>query len=110
MILSLRAPVHHHNAAFSVDGGLCEDLKEEGLGDVVGARAGDQKSSRLEEFQSAEVDLLVAALGGRDAIAILRKGRRIENHHLKAAPDFVVFFQNVEGVPLAEGDVLDSIE
>ena len=59
-------------------------------------------SARLEEFQRSKVDFLVTAVCGGEAVAILRKGRRVENHHLKAPPHFVVLLQQVKRVALAE--------
>ncbi len=56
----------------------------------------------FEKLQGSQIDLLVAAVGGGNAVAVLRKGRRIENDHLEAPARFVVFLQQIEGVAFAE--------
>ncbi len=82
-----------------------EDLKEEGLGDVVGAGASDEVAAGPKKFQGAQIDLFVAALGGGDAVAIFGEGGRVEDDHVESAADFVVLLQQIEGVALAEDDV-----
>ena len=77
---------------------LGHDLEKERLGDVVRAGAGDQVSAGLENLQSAQIDFFVSAVGGRDAVAVLGEGRRIEDDHVEAAVDLVVFLEQVEGV------------
>src|ERR1700685_2786547 len=77
---------------------------------MMRARAGDQGASWPQNLHGAEIDFLVAAMGRRDAVAILGECRRIENYHVEAALFVVVLLEQIEGVCLFEGDVCDLIQ
>src|ERR1700746_3632930 len=77
---------------------------------MVRAGARDEESTGLQELQGAKVNLLVAAPGGGDAIAILGEGRWVEDDHLEFAAHVVILLQNVKRIAFAKGDVGDGIQ
>src|SRR5579864_6575914 len=110
MVLCLRAAVYDNHASAGIDSCFCEDLQKQRLWDVVGAGARDKEAARLQQLQGTKVNLLIAALGGRDAVAILCESRWVENHHLELASHLVVLLQDVEGIAFAKSDVGDGID
>ena len=85
MILGLGAAFCYCDDFASIIRSLGEKLEKCSLGDVVRAGASDQIPARLEDLHRPEVDFLVAALRGGNAIAILGEGGRIENDHVEPA-------------------------
>src|SRR5579864_8971776 len=110
MVLCLRAAVYDNHASAGIDSCFCEDLQKQRLWDVVGAGARDEEAARLQQLQGTQVNLLIAALGGRDAVAILGESRWIQDDHLELAAHLVVLLQNVEGIAFAKIDVGDGIQ
>jgi len=110
VIARLRSPLDDHNGSVRVVGGLGDDLEEQRFGDVVGAGARDKVSARAKDFEGAEIDFLVAALGCRDAFAVFGEGRGIENDHVEAPVFFIVLLEHVERIGLAERHVFDRVK
>ena len=76
--------------------------RNKGFADVVGAGTGDEIPARFQDLQCPQVDLLVAALSRRQTIAVLGKSWGVENDHLEASADLVVFLEEVESIAFAE--------
>jgi hypothetical protein len=98
VIFSLSAYFDQAKSPSAVKSGIGKHFEEVGLADVVGTRAGDEQTARTEHFQSAKVELLIAA-EGRIQIALgLGEGRRIENDRIVAALRRGIVLKQVEGV------------
>ena len=110
VVLSLRPALHNYDILASVIGSFRQQLQEQWLGDVIGAGAGDQVAARPQELEGAEVDLLVAAAGGRNGVAVLGEGRRVEDNHLETPPGLVVFLEQVEGIAFAKSGIGNRIQ
>src|ERR1700685_1535447 len=93
VILRLCPALDYDDVLTGVRRSLGQQLKEQWLSDMIGARAGDQVASRFEKLESSQVDFLVAPAGRRNAIAVLGERGRVENDHLEPAAGFVVFLQ-----------------
>ena len=92
-----------------VRGGIGEKLEEEGLGEVVRARAGDQVASGSEEFERAEIDFFVTTDSGVEGVFVFGERRRVEDDHVEAARRVVELFEEVERVGFVEGDVVERV-
>src|SRR5271163_187215 len=110
MIARLRSPLNHHDVAMSVVRGFGDDLQEQCLGYMVRAGTRDQGAARSEDLHGPKIYFLVAAMSGGNAVAVLGKGRRIENDHVEAALFVVVLLEQIEGISLFEGDIRDLIQ
>ncbi len=105
VVLSLCPPFTDDDISLRVGRRLRQNLKEEGLSDMVGTGAGNEVAARFEQLHRPQVNLLVAALRGRNTVPVLGEGGWIENDRLEASAHFVVLLQQVEGIPFAEVDV-----
>src|SRR5271165_6981309 len=65
VVLCLASFLENSDAATGVGSGRSQHLQELALADVEGARAGDEDAAGAQHFQRAEVQLFVAAQGGR---------------------------------------------
>lgn len=110
MVLGLCSSLDDSNRFVGVVGSLGDDLEEKGFGNVVGAGAGEEEAARLENLEGAKIDLLVAAVSSRDAVAILGKGRGVENYGVEATPRIVVFLEEVKCVSLPEVNVRGGVQ
>ena len=90
--------------------GLGEYLQEERLANVVRTGAGQQKAARFQEFQRPQIDLFVAAMRCGDAVAIFRKCRWVQNHHLELSSGLIVLLQNVKCISFAKIHVPGGVE
>ena len=105
MILRLGAALRHRDHFAGIIGSLGKNLEEGSLGDVVRAGASDQIPARFDDLHRPEIDFLISALRGRDAIAVLSESGRIEHNHIEAPAHLVIFLKQIEGICLAKSDV-----
>src|SRR5579862_7490418 len=89
VVLGLGSPLDHAQRLSRIVGGFGDDLKEEGLANVIRAGAGYQEATGFEQLQGSEVNLFVAAVGGVNAVAVLSKGRRVQDDHVKLPPGLI---------------------
>ena len=81
-----------------VDGCLINQPGERRLAEVIRTAAGDERPSRIEQLERAEVDLLVAGRGLGDRRLVLRERGRIEDDRVKALAQPLEATQFVEDV------------
>jgi hypothetical protein len=105
MILGLGAAFCYCDDFASIIRSLGEKLEKCSLGDVVRAGASDQIPARFDDLHRPEIDFLISALRGRDAIAVLSESGRIEHNHIEAPAHLVIFLKQIEGICLAKSDV-----
>ena len=89
-----------------IEGGVCKHFEEVGPADVVGAGAGDEDAAGPKHFQSAQVELLVAAQGSVEVALGFGEGGRVEDDGVVAAVGGRVVLEQIKGVGL---DPLDFV-
>ena len=110
MITRLRSSLNHYGGPVCVIGRLRNDLKEQRLGDVMGAGAGYEISARAKDFERPEIDFLIAALCCRDAFAVFGESRGVEDYHIEAAIFLIVLLEHVERIGFAKRNMFDAVE
>src|SRR5215469_15118110 len=100
MVLRLASALQETQRPASVSSRVCDCLKQVRLGDVVGTGASHQDSAGPEHFQSAEVELLIAAESRVEVLAGFGKGRRIKDDSVVLAARGSVVLEQVKGIGL----------
>ena len=99
MIAALHAFFDDRHVRLRVDGGIVDDFRERRLVDVVRATAGHERPARVEQFQRAQVDLLVAGRRLRDGGLVFGERRRIQHDCIEPLAEPFQAAQVVEDVP-----------
>src|ERR1043166_5202713 len=96
--------------AMGIAAGRGNNAQKQIFSHVIRAGAGDEHTAWIEQLESAEVDLFVAASGGVHAGTVFRKRRRVEHDRIKAFARLFEFTQTVEDIRFAKRDVARMVE
>ncbi len=86
MIAGLTAAFDHLTYAMRIPRRLAPADHKIRFQHMVGATGGYKNAFRLEQFQRAQVDFLIAAARSGERLAVLRKGGRVEIDYVKRCP------------------------
>src|SRR5207302_11311227 len=110
MVAGLRPARDHHHHAMSVQRGAGDGFEQVGFADVERARAREQKSARVEHFERAQVEFLVASQGRLDVRLLARERRRVKHDGVEALAFLVSGLQEVEAIGFLPLDVREAVQ
>ena len=89
---------------------LCNHFQQVGFADVEGARAGDEVTAGVQDFQGAEIQLLVTAQRRFQVVFLPRESGRIDHHDVEALLFLVGSLEEIEAVGFLPFQVGESVQ
>ena len=100
MVFCRATLLQNAHGATGISGSSGQDVREIGLADVVGARAGGQDAAGPQHLQGAQVELFVAPESVGQRGAVLREWGRVKDDGVVLATGRGVVLEQVKGIGL----------